>query len=406
MPKRIAPPKYTRHKASGQAVVRLNGRDFYLGPYGSQTSINQYDALIAEWLENGRRLPEDDEAAALAVNELVIAYVDHAERYYRKDGRPTSELYCIKAALRFILALYGYHEAADFRPLKLKACRRKMIEAGLSRSTCNSYVDKIRRMFKWAVGNELVDAVVYQSLLTVPGLQAGRTDARETERVKPVPWAAVKAVRPYVARPVWGMIELQHITGMRPGEVCIMRACDVDVTGNVWSYIPESHKTEHHGHDREILIGPKARRVLEPFLKRDRQAFLFSPRDAEAERLAELRAGRKTPVQPSQRDRRTRNPQRQPGERYTRDSYRRAVQRAIRKANEAIERENEQHGTELPPVPMWSPNRLRHNAATRVRRQAGLETAQVILGHTRADVTQVYAERDRDRAVAFVLQHG
>ena len=43
----------------------------------------------------------------------------------------------------------------------------------------------------------------------------------------------------------------------------------------------------------------------------------------------------------------------------------------------------------------WAPNRLRHTRATEVRKQFGLEAAQVILGHAKADVTQVYAERDR-----------
>jgi integrase len=45
-------------------------------------------------------------------------------------------------------------------------------------------------------------------------------------------------------------------------------------------------------------------------------------------------------------------------------------------------------------VDRWSPNQLRHTAATQIRREFGLEAAQVILGHSKADVTQVYAERD------------
>jgi site-specific recombinase XerC len=42
----------------------------------------------------------------------------------------------------------------------------------------------------------------------------------------------------------------------------------------------------------------------------------------------------------------------------------------------------------------WGPNRLRHNFATIVRKQHGLEAAQVALGHARADVTQIYAEKN------------
>jgi site-specific recombinase XerC len=42
----------------------------------------------------------------------------------------------------------------------------------------------------------------------------------------------------------------------------------------------------------------------------------------------------------------------------------------------------------------WHPNQLRHSFATRVRKEYGLEAVQVVLGHSRADVTQVSAERD------------
>jgi len=41
MPKRSSPwfiTAYQRHKPSGQARVRLNGRDHYLGPCASRTS--------------------------------------------------------------------------------------------------------------------------------------------------------------------------------------------------------------------------------------------------------------------------------------------------------------------------------------------------------------------------------
>ena len=54
----------------------------------------------------------------------------------------------------------------------------------------------------------------------------------------------------------------------------------------------------------------------------------------------------------------------------------------------------------------WSPNQLRHAAGTEVRRQYGLEAAQVILGHAKADVTQVYAERDMALAAEIMSKIG
>jgi integrase len=57
-------------------------------------------------------------------------------------------------------------------------------------------------------------------------------------------------------------------------------------------------------------------------------------------------------------------------------------------------------------VPAWSPGRLRHSFATEVRRQYGLEAAQTLLGHRRADVTRVYAERDLEKARSVALAIG
>jgi site-specific recombinase XerC len=52
------------------------------------------------------------------------------------------------------------------------------------------------------------------------------------------------------------------------------------------------------------------------------------------------------------------------------------------------------------------PNQLRHSFATRVRRPHGLEAAQVLPGHSRADVNQVYAERDERLAAAVAAKIG
>jgi hypothetical protein len=66
-------PKYRRHRASGQAIVTVNGQDFYLGPYGTAVSRREYDRVIAERLANGPRTPFDA-AQAISVVELIAAY--------------------------------------------------------------------------------------------------------------------------------------------------------------------------------------------------------------------------------------------------------------------------------------------------------------------------------------------
>ncbi len=56
----------------------------------------------------------------------------------------------------------------------------------------------------------------------------------------------------------------------------MMRSCDLDTSGRVWAYTPESHKTEHHGRERRIYLGPMAQKVLRPWLRPELSAYLFS----------------------------------------------------------------------------------------------------------------------------------
>jgi hypothetical protein len=69
-------PSYRLHRPTGQAVVTLSGRDFYLGKYGTSESRAEYDRLTAEWLANGRALGAAG-AADLTVNELIVRYWQH-----------------------------------------------------------------------------------------------------------------------------------------------------------------------------------------------------------------------------------------------------------------------------------------------------------------------------------------
>lgn len=90
-------------------------------------------------------------------------------------------------------------------------------------------------------------------------------------------------------------------------------------------------------------------------------------------------------------------------ERYTKDSYGRAIRRAVERLNK---RRTDEHGSEVALLPSWSPNQLRHSAATEIRKKFGVEGAQVILGHASADVTQVYAERDQKLAAEIARTLG
>ena len=95
------------------AVVTLDGKDHYLGPYDSSDSKREYQRLTGEWLANGRRLPIRA-GHQITVTELIAAYWQFAKTYYVKNGKVTDELACSKAALRHVRRIYGESFAKDF----------------------------------------------------------------------------------------------------------------------------------------------------------------------------------------------------------------------------------------------------------------------------------------------------
>ncbi len=346
--------------------------------------------------------------ADLTVNELILAYLQHAKTYYRKNNRPTGEMDALKAALQVLRQSYGDVVCSAFGPLKLKAVRERMTtDKGWCRNNVNRSVGRIRRMFKWGVANQMIPPSVYQALAAVDGLRRGRSEARETEPITPVPDGVVQAVLPHVAPEVRAMIELQELCGCRPSEVVAMRGCDLTTDGDLWEYRPAEHKTQHHGRDRVIMLGPRAQAIIKPYLRTDTEAFLFSPAVAEDRRNAERRAKRKSPMTPSQaKRRRKRKPKRIPQSRYTVDSYRRAIHRGCDRAWSAPKGLKPAEVAAWHQEHRWSPNRLRHSRATKIRRQYGIEAARVVLGHASAITTEIYAEADLGAARRIAAEVG
>ncbi len=209
-----------------------------------------------------------------------------------------------------------------------------------------------------------------------------------------------------------------ELTGMRPGEVRILRPCDIDRSGDIWLYRPGSHKTEHHGRDRVVPIGPKAQDILRRYLARDSAMYCFRPIDSVAKRLAESRANRDAPQGRGTRPRikRKGKPKRAPRECYSTDSYGKSIKKGCNKAfphpklgyklRSSFTDEEKRELREWQSQHHWAPNQLRHTAATEVRSKFGLEEAQIILGHSTADVTQVYAERDIAKGMEVARQIG
>lgn len=392
-------PEYRHHKARKLAVVTIDGKDVYLGPYNSAESQERYHRLIAELIAR-RQHPSSPSplepstsspTKRMVVNELILAFWDHADRYYRHhDGTPTTELAEFRRTLALLRELYGRTYCDEFGPKALKAMRAWMIQTGWSRGVINQRIGRIKRTFKWGVENELIPPAIFQGLAAVGGLRRGRSDARETDPIRPVSASHVTTALQFLHRHLAAMVQVQLLSGMRPGEVCAMAVADLDTSGKVWVYTPGSHKTAHHGHARRIVIGPRAQAILRPFLQEVGSGFLFSPRKAMQEFQAQRRQLRKTRVQPSQFARGKKTQRRQAGLCYSPSSYAHAIRAACKKAG----------------IPSWHPHQLRHTAGTTIRREFGLDMARVVLGHRSPQITEVYAEIDVERAAEVMERLG
>src|SRR5262249_46543448 len=154
--------------------------------------------------------------------------------YRDADGNPSAELLNIKVALKPARELYGLTPAKDFGPLALRAIRDDMARRDLCRTLINNRVNRIKRAFKWAASFELIPSGVYEALRTVPGIPRGRGQARESDPIKPVAVEAVETALPKMPAPVAAMVRLQLLTGMRAGEVMVLRGIDLNMGGPVW----------------------------------------------------------------------------------------------------------------------------------------------------------------------------
>ena len=170
MPRTGRPPAYRLHKARRCAVVTIDGKNHYLGPYHSPESFEKYNRLIAQWQGNGHTGPpaaRHAEASDLSVNEMILRYLGFATGYYVKHGETTGEFDNIRCAVRILKKLYGSTPAGAFGPKDLELVRRAMIEDGLGRKTINGRVGRLRRMFRWGTREGLLPPASYHALTTV-----------------------------------------------------------------------------------------------------------------------------------------------------------------------------------------------------------------------------------------------
>ncbi|MEO9595807.1 tyrosine-type recombinase/integrase [Rhodopirellula bahusiensis] len=420
-PKAKAPAR--RFHVSGQSVCTIAGKDYYLGRHDSAESLARYAVLIATYQAGGLTLPDDFSLESIEEQSLAMlnasssglvqsnqsnapVLVSHVTAHYREHLR---EKYSEKNQDRYrgeqladkLDSMFGDVTVDAFGPVKLKAFRDELIANGmpsrwkhkrkkpkkpLARTYINRIINSVIGMFTHAVAGELVDITKVQQLKTLETLRNGQTTAPETEKVKPVPIEHVRMTADHLSPIIKAMLRIQVATGMRPSEVCAMRPCDIDRTGENWIYVPSKHKTGWRGKTKAVPIIDDAREAITDYLNRDPESFCFSPKEAMEWRRAVGAAKRVTPMSCGNRKgtNRKKDPKRLPRDHYDAHSYRQALQRAQKTAGS----------------PHWFPYQLRHLSATTIRAAlGGTEEAQALLGHSTALMTDHYTQKSLEAAV-------
>lgn len=329
-------PKYCEH-SSGQARVRLNGKVVYLGKYGSPESKRAYRDVCRKILAGDAEPIAEASVADVAARWMAVYAVRFGEdsEQYRKRKR----------AIVPLLSDWGGEPIAKVGPLRVKKTRERWIKAGKARSTINAYMALVKEMYRWGVENEHVKPETWQAVLAITNVS---DEAKPAKVVEPVPIENVTKTLPKMRPMLQDMVRLQALTGMRSGNLTAMTPGQIDRASFPWVYRPSSHKTKHKKKELAVPLGPQAREILEPLL-RGEDDLLFTTRV---------------------------------GNRFTSATYGTEIKKACIRAG----------------VPHWHPHQLRHSLATAVRSKHGIEAAQVLLGHAKLDVTQIYAEKNLELA--------
>jgi integrase len=372
-------PAMRHHRRSGNARVRIAGIEHWLGPWGTADSRLRYDELIAAWIASGRKSVEAAKpapspapapvevelptSADVTVGELARAWIAAIERERggaHKRASTWNGAIAAARALRPVAAM----PAKDFGPRAIQDVRRRLVDTPIlrkrrlpdgtetteaiprSRRYVNDTVGRIRQLFNWAVGLELIPPERAYALSRVRALPLGQ--GRETDRRTEVTAEVVNATLPHLTDEVRALVLFIRWTGCRPSEAARLRLCDVhDRDRPIWRYRPPMHKTAHRGQFRDVPIGPQARAILEAHaVGRAGDDYVFDPRRSLA-RVVSNGATIKMRRKPSSRV----------GILFTSDAIRVAIQRAAAAAG----------------VPSWTPYQLRYLRLREIRRDYGPE---------------------------------
>jgi integrase len=397
------------HAGAGQWYVRIDGVQRYLGAE-EVAARGVWSSLRDEFVRRQPAPVEEDSRPVKSepkkISGLVLRYIEVMKGRVT-DRRTWSR---INAAMEMLLKHFGKSSPAEFRAKSFRflreqfvKCRREVDGMPVSRKWVNHLAAEVRAFVRWASEEELMPSEAAASVMLIKPLRIDQ-GGRETEIRMPPEAGAVEATLPYLFSPVREMVELQLLTGLRPGELCELKPAyfsrspgeQIQIPNTrkkvsamvvdgvlVWLYIPTHHKTLRKGKHRVIPMGPKAQVILAPFLDgRAPFAHVFDPRLSDRSRRLGGRVIKR--------------------DRMRTGSYWRAIRNAIRRAN----RQRPLDNPPRPLIPHWHPYQIRHAAATSIGDQYDSEHAAAILGHSGTDAVGIYMQQAVNKAAKVAAERG
>jgi integrase len=363
MGKHVWPPAI--HSKNGYDFIRVTVArkrvDIHLGPSGSDAARRKYLEAVAEIERTGAYRGASARSASPMVAELCVWWTTVVRSYYQPGSR---EPFQLRHLINLLVETFGPLPVGQFGPKQLRTLRAAMVRRGWCRSHVNRQCVRLKTLWRRAAEEGVVPAAAWDALRTVPALPPHSPGVKEPKPPAVATWRDVRLVIRHCSRPVRAMVLVQWFAGMRSGEVRTLRTCEVDASGDVWTYRPERHKGAWRGHGRAVVLGPRAIRVLRCWLRPDHPTHPVFPPAGSGDGRAVSQC-------------------------YSATTYARAVRRAADKA-----------GVDC------NPYSLRHGARVEAARALGDDAARAFLGQRSISATMLYGKQDLATAAAVARRIG
>ena len=293
------------------AYVNLGRKKLYLGVPGSaeanikymeivgsrlaKTSTNvslasAQPSLKTEGLHTSGSPKTESEECVRSVQGVSLKIL--FEEYAKTHGYISQPDMCRVERLPEILtSWYPGLKSTDIDRHLVEEFRRRLISHGYDkgdshftyhRTTVNKYVATIKTVLKWAKGLYYQPSMFESDIRDIKILRRGQSEAREPEKRRFLSYKEIEVIYSFLQQTYRDILVIQGLTGMRTGELTIMRWKDIDKKTEPWRYFPAHHKTSHLGHIREIPIFPPLYSILKRYSRE--KNYIFNPRSILCER--------------------------------------------------------------------------------------------------------------------------